>query len=83
MEERERAEEGMLREDVVRELLAGLDRGEGIKTVAREPGVDRKTVRRWRQQGGWRPQTRSGGGDSKGDGPWPKAPPSTKRSECA
>ena len=32
----------MLREDVVREVLARLARGEHIKTVARELGVDKK-----------------------------------------
>lgn len=48
----------MLREDVVGALLARLERGEGVKTVARELGVDRKTVKRWRQRGGWRRQTR-------------------------
>jgi transposase len=48
----------MLREDVVRELLARLERGEGVKTIARELGVDRKTVKRWRKLGGWRRQVR-------------------------
>lgn len=52
------AEETMLREDVVRELLARLERGEGVKTIARELGVDRKTVKRWRRHGGWCRQTR-------------------------
>jgi hypothetical protein len=32
----------MVREDVVREMLARLARGEGIKGIARELGVDRK-----------------------------------------
>jgi transposase len=44
----------MLREDVVRELLGRLARGEGVKTVARALGVDRKTVKHWRRVGGWR-----------------------------
>ena len=48
----------MLREDVVRELLARLERGEGIKPIARALGVDRKTVKRWRQVGQWRRQVR-------------------------
>src|SRR5262247_2783651 len=48
------AEERMLREDVVREMLARLERGEGIKRIARELGVDRKTVKAWRARGGWR-----------------------------
>src|SRR5688572_26370231 len=34
-------EEPMIREDVVREMLARLARGEGIKRIARELGVDR------------------------------------------
>src|SRR5262245_34730051 len=38
-------EEPMLREDRVRELLARLQRGEGVKSVARKLGADRKTVR--------------------------------------
>jgi transposase len=46
----------MLREDVVREMLARLARGEGIKRVARELGVDRKTVKAWRARGRWRPR---------------------------
>jgi len=49
-------EEPMIREDVVRELLARLARGEGIKRIARELGVDRKTVKAWRRRGGWRPR---------------------------
>ena len=47
----------MLREDVVREVLARLARGEQVKTIARELGVDKKTVKRWRQRGAWRPRT--------------------------
>jgi transposase len=46
----------MIREDVVREMLARLARGEGIKRIARELGVDRKTVKAWRRRGGWRPR---------------------------
>ncbi len=49
-------EERMLREDVVREILARLERGEGIKRIARELGVDRKTVKAWRRRGQWRPR---------------------------
>lgn len=52
-------EEAMLRAEVVREILARLERGEGAKTIARELGMDRKTVKRWRRLGGWRPQTRT------------------------
>ena len=46
----------MIREDVVREMLARLERGEGIKRIARELGVDRKTVKAWRRRGSWRPR---------------------------
>lgn len=49
-------EEPMLREDTVQEVLARLARGEGIKALARELGVDRKTVKRWRRLGQWRPR---------------------------
>jgi len=47
----------MLREDVVREVLARLARGEHVKTIARELGVDKKTIKRWRARGAWRPRT--------------------------
>lgn len=46
----------MLKEDVVQEVLARLARGEGVKTIARELGVDRKTVKRWRRLGRWQPR---------------------------
>jgi transposase len=46
----------MLRQDVVREVLARLARGEHVKTIARELGVDKKTIKRWRRQGEWRPR---------------------------
>jgi transposase len=49
-------EEGMLRGDLVREIIARKERGEGIKQIARELGVDRKTVRRWLRVGGWQPR---------------------------
>ncbi len=55
------AEERMVREDVVREIMARLTRGEGVKHIARELGLDRKTVKRWRAKGGWRPQRRQRG----------------------
>jgi transposase-like protein len=45
------AEDRMLREDVVREILARLARGEVVRQIARELGVDRKTVKAWRQRG--------------------------------
>lgn len=53
------AEEQMLKGDLVREMIARKERGAGIKRIARELGVDRKTVRRWLRQGGWQPR-RSG-----------------------
>jgi transposase len=31
-------------------------RGESIRHIARELGVDRKTIRRWLRIGGWRPR---------------------------
>lgn len=49
-------EEWMLREDVVKEILARVERGEGVKRIARELGVDRKTVKAWRRRGQWRPR---------------------------
>ncbi len=54
--EAHRGEEPMLREDTVQEMLARLARGEGVKTIARELGVDRKTVKRWRRLGRWQPR---------------------------
>jgi len=41
----------MLREDMVQEVLARLARGESVKAIARELGMDRKTVKRWRRLG--------------------------------
>ena len=52
------AEGTMVQEEVVREILARLERGERVKRIARELGVDKKTVKRWRQLGGWRAQRR-------------------------
>ena len=53
------AREGLvLQEDRVREILSRLERGEGIKAIARELGVDRKTIKRWRRLGGWQPRVR-------------------------
>jgi transposase len=46
----------MLQEETVQEVLARLARGERIKTIARELGVDRKTIKRWRRLGQWRPR---------------------------
>ena len=50
------AEERMLRADLVREMVARKERGEGAKRIARELGVDRKTVKRWLKLGSWRPR---------------------------
>src|SRR5512140_968778 len=49
-------EDGMLREDGVREVLARLQRSERIKTIVRDLGVARNTVKRWQRLGGWRPR---------------------------
>ena len=49
-------EDGMLREDGVREVLARLQRGERIKTIARDLGMARNPVKRWQRLGGWRPR---------------------------
>jgi transposase len=46
----------MLRGDVVREIIARKERGAGIKRIAHELGVDRKTVKRWLRLGGWQPR---------------------------
>lgn len=51
-------EETILREDVVQELLARLERGESVESIARELGINRRTVKRWRQRGAWRRQAR-------------------------
>jgi transposase len=50
------AEGRMLRGDLVREMVARKERGAGVKRIARELGVDRKTVRRWLRLGGWQPR---------------------------
>ncbi len=50
------AEERMLRGDLVREIVARKERGEGVKQIARELGVDRKTVKRWLRLGSWQPR---------------------------
>lgn len=49
-------EERMLAADLVREIVARRGRGEGVKRIARELGVDRKTVRRWLRLGSWQPR---------------------------
>jgi transposase len=53
-------EERMLGTELVREIMARKERGEGVKRIARELGVDRKTVTRWLRLGSWQPpQSRS------------------------
>ena len=52
----------MVGQELVREMIARRERGDGIKQIAREVGVDRKTVKRWLRLGGWqarRPQRRA------------------------
>ena len=64
------AREGpVLQEDRVREILSRLERGEGIKAIARELGVDRKTIKRWRRLGGWQPRVRGARRRRAGDRP--------------
>ena len=46
----------MLGADLVSEMVARKERGEGIKQIARELGVDRKTVKRWLKLGAWQPR---------------------------
>jgi transposase len=48
----------MLGAGLVREIIGRKERGEGIKRIARELGVDRKTVKRWLKLGGWQPGQR-------------------------
>jgi transposase len=50
------AEEPMLGAELVQEMVARRERGEGIKRIARELGVDRKTVKRWLRLGTWQPR---------------------------
>jgi transposase len=50
------AEERMLGTELVREMVARRERGEGVKRIARELGVDRKTVKRWLKLGAWQPR---------------------------
>src|SRR5215471_15796908 len=50
------AEERMLGAEMVREMVARRERGQGVKRIARELGVDRKTVKRWLRLGAWQPR---------------------------
>jgi transposase len=50
------AEESMLGAELVREMVARRERGEGIKRIARELGIDRKTVKRWLRLRVWQPR---------------------------
>jgi transposase len=50
------AEERMLGADLVREIVARKERGESVKRIARELGIDRKTVKRWLALGSWEPR---------------------------
>lgn len=46
----------MREEQVVEDVLARLRRGTAVLALAREYGVDPKTIRAWRQRGGYRPR---------------------------
>ena len=46
----------MLKLEVVEELLVRLGRGEKVKRLAAEYGVDRKTIRAWRARGRYQPR---------------------------
>jgi predicted transcriptional regulator len=48
--------ERMVRADMVAEIVARAERGEGSRRIARKLGVDRKTVRRWLKAGQWQPR---------------------------
>jgi transposase len=50
------AEERMVGAEMVREMVARRERGQGVKRIARELGVDRKTVKRWLKLGVWQPR---------------------------
>jgi transposase len=46
----------VLKPELVAEILARLGRGESVKGLALEYGVDRKTIRSWRARGGYTPR---------------------------
>ncbi len=50
----------MVPEAVVEEVVAALAHGASVSEVARDFGLDRKTVRAWRHRGRYRPRTRRG-----------------------
>jgi len=50
------AEEQMLPADLVQQMVARKERGEGAKRIARELGADRKTVGSWLKLGSWQPR---------------------------
>jgi DNA invertase Pin-like site-specific DNA recombinase len=50
------AEERMLQAELVQEIVARKERSEGIKAIARELSIDRKTVKRWLGLGGLQPR---------------------------
>ena len=55
----------MLRADLVREIVAHAQRGEGAKRIARELRIDRKTVKHWLRLEAWQPRIIKG--DHHGD----------------
>lgn len=48
----------MVTETIVEQVVQALARGEAVAAVARAYGLDRKTVRTWRQSGEYRPRVR-------------------------
>ena len=48
----------MVPETIVEQVVQALTRGEAVAAVARAFGLDRKTVRTWRQRGHYAPRTR-------------------------
>lgn len=48
----------VLKAQVVDEIVARLRRGDAVKRLAAEYGVDPKTIRAWRERGGYRPRER-------------------------
>src|SRR5258708_23487298 len=46
----------MLGADLVQQMMARRERGDGVKRIEREFGVDRKTIKRWLRLGNWQPR---------------------------